>query len=195
MSEKGWYVFWGLLTAIIAGLMVFPDETAETFHAIGDFVYDLTTSEQSRFNQLQPDVQAQLTSLIGALDEQGIRVRVGQTLRTKAQEQAQIDAGHSAVKTHSWHELGRAVDLCPYDPATGALAIGNDSDIEVFRTLHATAAANGWRGIAFNSDGSKMLITNSKGKKIWDGCHLEWRDPYGTIAEAVAVEGGAYGIA
>jgi hypothetical protein len=35
----------------------------------------------------------------------------------------------------------------------------------------------------------KHLITNSKGKKIWDGGHVEWRDPYDSIGSAVAAEG------
>lgn len=195
MSDRAWVIFLGLLTAVVVGIMIFPDEATETLNSLGDVLYNLTTSEQSRFDNLQPDVQTQLTSLILALDQQGIKVRVGQTLRTPSEEKAAIDSGHSAVKTHSWHELGRAVDLYPQNPATGADAIGDASDIELYRTMHDVAASLGWRGIAFNDDGSKRLITNSKGRKIWDGGHLEWRAPYGTIAEAIATEGGQYGIA
>jgi hypothetical protein len=68
-------------------------------------------------------------------------------------------------------------------------------DVDKFRRMHQLAAARGWRGIAFNADGSKRLIANSKGKLVWDGGHLEWRAPYGSITEAVAAEGEAYGLA
>lgn len=194
MSERSWWIFFGLLTAVVVGLMVFPDETAATFNSLGDILYNLTTTEQGRLEQLQPDVQTQLRTLLITLKEQGIDAHVGQTLRTPSEEKAVIDAGKSAVKSHSWHELGRAVDLYPINPDTGAPDLVG-ARLDLFQRMHDVAASFGWHGIAFNADGSKRFITNAQGKKIWDGGHLEWRAPYGSIAEAVANEGSMFGIA
>jgi len=154
----------------------------------------LTSSDETRLAQLQPDAEAAFRGLIAQLAADGLSVKVGQTLRTPAQEKAAIDSGHSAVKTHSWHEIGRAADLYPIDPDTGSADL-DGVRLDLFAQMHTTAVGLGFRSIAFNADGSKHLITNSAGKLIWDGGHLEWRAPYGSIAEAVAAEGAAYGIA
>jgi hypothetical protein len=76
----------------------------------------LTTTEEYRLSQLEPETQSMVRQLIQELANQGLQVQVGQTLRTTAQEKAAIDAGRSAVKTASWHQSGRAVDLYPIDP-------------------------------------------------------------------------------
>lgn len=180
-----------------AGLVAwwwFGRERFDLVDEIGDAVVELTTSDEARLAQLEPGTQQVVRQLIADLAAAGVRVKVGQTLRTSAQEKAAIDAGRSAVKSHSWHEIGRAVDLYPIDPATGSADL-NGSNVELFRQMHDAAAALGLRGLAFNDDGSKRYIVNSAGKKIWDGGHLEWRQPYGSIAEAVSAEGAAYGIA
>lgn len=184
----------GIAAGALAWLWLGRDG-ADPIDVIGDAVAELTSSEETRLAQLQPDARAAALQLIAEMAARGYRVRIGQTLRSPAQEKAVIDAGRSAVKSHSWHELGRALDAYPEDPATGKDAIGNDADLYLYREMHDAAAAIGFRGIAFNADGSKRFITNAQGKKIWDGGHLEWRAPYGTIAEAVAAEGSAYGIA
>lgn len=169
-------------------------ERFDPIDELGDVLVQLTTTDESRLSSMQPDAQAAARQLIAALAADGIRVKVGQTFRTPAQEKAVIDAGRSAVKTHSWHELGRAMDLYPFNPDTGKPDLDGER-VDVFARMHQIAGEMGWRGIAFNSDGSKRLITNAKGQKIWDGGHLEWRSPYGSIAEAVAAEGAAFGIA
>jgi hypothetical protein len=160
---------------------------------LGDLVADLTSTDESRLAQLQPDVSDRVRMLIAQLNSEGIRIKVGQTLRTSAQEKAVIEAGKSAVKTHSWHELGRAVDLYPLDPDSGQPDL-DGVHVELFQRMHEVAEGLGFRSIAFNSDGSKHLIQGKNGP-IWDGGHIEWREPYGSIAEAVAAEGAAYGIA
>lgn len=170
------------------------DGAGSVLDQVGDDLVLLTTSEESRLADLEAGTQAAARALIQALHEDGLEVHVGQTLRTTAQERAQIDAGHSAVKTHSWHELGRALDLYPINPDTGS----PDFDgirIDLFVRMHDAAAAAGFHGLAFNPDGTKRLITTAAGKKIWDAGHLEWRAPYGTIAQAVAAEGAAFGVA
>lgn len=155
----------------------------------------LTSSEASRMEQLQPEVQAKLMELIGALSDQGMRVHVGQTLRTAAQEKANVDAGKtSAGLQYSWHELGRAIDLYPIDPDTGKPDL-TGRRVDLFQQMHAMAKSLGWRGIAFLDDGvTKRIIKNSKGKAIWDAGHIEWRSPHATLVAAIAAEGSNYGL-
>ena len=171
------------------------DEEGDIVDTALDVITLLTSSEASRVDKLQPDVQTQLMSLIGTLSDQGLKVYVGQTLRTAAQEKSNVDKGvTSAGLTYSWHELGRAVDLYPVDPDTGKPDL-QGVRLDLFQQMHAAAKLAGWRGIAFEQDGlTRHYLTNSKGKKIWDGGHLEWRAPHATIAAAVAAEGGDYGI-
>jgi hypothetical protein len=160
-----------------------------------DAITLLTTTETDRLNELQDEPKAQLLSLIATLADQGISVHVGQTTRTAAQEKANVDKGAtSAGLQYSWHELGRAVDLYPINPDTGSPDMAGKR-LDLFIAMHAAAKAAGWRGIAFEADGvTRHYLTNSKGKKVWDGGHLEWRAPYPTLAAAVAAEGPLYGI-
>jgi hypothetical protein len=170
------------------------DPVAGASNVFADVRDALNGDEQTRFDELQPDVQTQLSALLTDLKSQGIDAYVGQTLRTQDEEASVIAAGRSAVTTHSWHELGRAVDLYPRDPITGA-GDHTGTNLDAIRTIALTAQGRGWRQLGFNDDGSKRTITTSSGKKIWDSGHIEWRSPYGSIAEAVAAEGSNYGIA
>ena len=172
------------------------DEGGGIVDALIDKATLVTTSEAARMLGLQPDVGAALNTLIAALAADGLNVYVGQTLRTKAQEQANVDAGKTAAGLkYSWHSIGRAVDLYPINPDTGKPDLAGKR-IDLFQRMHAKAKELGWRGIAFLPDGvTKWIITNSKGKGIWDGGHIEWRSPHATIAAAISAEGPAYGIA
>jgi hypothetical protein len=171
------------------------DEDGGLLETAMDAIELITSTEASRVDKLQPDVAAQLMSLIGTLADQGLKVYVGQTLRTAAQEKANVEKGAtSAGLVYSWHELGRAVDLYPVNPDTGKPDLAGKR-LDLFQQMHAAARAAGWRGIAFEADGlTRHYLTNSKGKKVWDGGHIEWRSPHPSIAAAVAAEGPAYGI-
>jgi hypothetical protein len=156
---------------------------------VTDYLSLLTSSEAERMEQLEPETQSRLRDLIFALGAEGIRVYVGQTLRTAAQEKALIEAGRtSATLVHSWHELGRAVDLYPIDPDTGKPDL-KGRRIDLFQAMHARAKELGFRGIAFEEDGvTKKYIKGKKGL-VWDAGHLECRGPYATMAQAWAAEG------
>jgi len=171
------------------------DEDGGIVETAMDAISLLTSSETSRMDRLQPEVQTQLLNLIGVLADQGVKVYVGSTLRTPAQEKANVDAGRtSAGLKYSWHELGRAVDLYPVDPDTNKPDTAGRR-VDLFIAMHAAAKALGWRGIAFEADGTtKKYIKNSKGKPVWDAGHLEWRSPHATIVAAIAAEGAAYGV-
>jgi len=164
-----WY-FWETIEAIFAGGSTIEDTAVED-----ELEKDvpLTKSESQRMSMLLPQVQRALQDTINDLASQGISVLVGQTSRTPAQVQANLAKGVSATP-HSWHLLNRAADVYPIDPAMGQPDM-NGRNVDLFRTMHATAAKYGFTNIAFNSDGSKRLITTSKGK-IWDGGHMQFTE-------------------
>jgi hypothetical protein len=183
----------GVTIAVVAGLLVFPGETAFLINYVGDTLYTLTTSEETRLQQLEPETQTTIRALIQNLANDGLTIHVGQTLRSTAEERAAIDSGLSAIKSHSWHEIGRAADLYPINPDTGQADTQGVRD-DLFIQMQQAAVALGLRQIAYNDDWSRRYITNAQGKKIWDGGHMENHGPYATIAEAIAAEGATYGI-
>jgi hypothetical protein len=185
--------------AVGGGLLAFwwlhRDEPGSLIDQVVDAVVELTSSDESRLEQLQPDTQDAVRQLIQQLANQGIRVKVGQTLRSSAAEKEAIASGHSSANLKvSWHQLGRAVDLYPINPDTGSADLDGVRD-DLFHEMVATARAMGFRSLAYENDGvTRHYIQGTKGP-IWDGGHLEWRAPYSSIAEAVAAEGAAYGLA
>ncbi len=189
----------GLLAGVaIAGWLIKRDADGEDTNVLDevlDWLVENTTSEEARIAKMEPVTAVQFRILLTDWARHGLQVHVGQTLRTPAKEKAlQAEGKTSANLKHSWHTIGRAVDVYPIIPETGKADL-DGKRVDLFKLMHDIAAARGWRGIAFNADGTKRLITNSKGKKIWDGGHLEWRSPYDTIAQAVQAEGAQYGIA
>lgn len=188
-----WWWIVVVLLLIVSGTV---SDDGGMLDEIGDAIVRLTTTDEARLAKLEPSTQAQVRELLQRLAlEDGISIKVGQTLRTPAEEKAAIDAGRSAVKTHSWHELGRAVDLYPLDETGSAILNPTAAQLDLFRRMHAVAVEMGFRSLAFESDGSRHYITNKSGKGIWDGGHIEWRAPFGSIAEAVEAEGAEFGIA
>jgi hypothetical protein len=138
----------------------------------------LLTSEEARMAQLLPQVRSALQALRARLDAEGIPTHVGSTRRDPDEQAAIVARGRSATK-RSWHLLGRAVDLYPLDPATGQPDTAG-RHFALFRRMHELADTVGpmtgrwgWRGLAFNADGSRRFITTNKGK-VWDGGHLEF---------------------
>lgn len=121
---------------------------------------------------LTPATTRALAALLGALAAAGIRVRVGSAGRSDAAQWRALDAGRSGT-FQSKHRTGEAVDLYPIDPATGAPDLAG-RNVELFRRMHAIAQKLGWRGLAFNADGSLRYLTNPRGGRFWDGGHLEW---------------------
>lgn len=181
----------GLVAAVMVGAWLISGENP--LDQLGDILVEFTTTEEHRLSQLEPETQQAARQLVqNMMDKYQIRVRIGQTLRSPAQEKAVIDAGKSGVKTHSWHELGRGLDGYPQRDGV------DSSEDQDYRLMHAEAMTLGFHNIAYDGDpmtGPRHYIHNNVGKKIWDGGHLQYPGPYTTIAEAVAAEGSRYGIA
>lgn len=175
----------GAFAALTFAWLFIKYEDVDFIDAIGDAFVVLTSSEETRLSQLEPEAQQMVRELLGRLQAQGLTIYVGQTLRTSAQEKAVIDAGRSGVKTNSWHESGRAVDLYPIDPDT----LKPDTDgkrVELFRQMQQEAVEMGFHQLAFNTDTwEKRFITNAQGKKIWDGGHVEWRGGFASATQAL----------
>jgi hypothetical protein len=182
-----------VVAAAIVGTVLFPDTVGFAVNSVVDELVVLTSTEEGRLSQLEPETQAQVRTLLQTLADQGMQVQVGQTLRTQAEEKVAVDTGHSAVKTHSWHEIGRAVDLYPIDPDTNQPDLNGTRD-DLFQTMQQAAVAAGFHQIAYDDNWNRKYLTSASGKKFWDGGHIEWRGPYATIADAVASEGVNYGI-
>ncbi len=178
------YAVLGALTALVIGVYLIAQDDGGLADELGDALDMLTSTEAYRLSRLEPQTRAMVQQLIAdSWNEDGIRLTVGQTDRTPAQEKALVAGGKTAASLKvSWHELGRAVDLYPDNR-------DDPGSLGAYQTFHARAVAMGFRSIAFNADGSKHLIKNSAGKMIWDGGHIEWREPYDTIAQAVQAEG------
>lgn len=187
------YVAGGLALGVGAFWWLHRDEPGELLDKLADAAVALTTTDEQRLAQLEPVTQAQVRALISELAGQGIGVKVGQTLRSSAQEKALIEAGKtsSSLKV-SWHQLGRAVDLYPLD-ADGRPDLSGKNLVAI-RAIADTAEGMGFRQLGFNADGTKRIIQSAKGP-IWDSGHIEWRAPYDSIAQAVAAEGEQFGLA
>lgn len=148
-----------------------------------------SAAETASINALIPPAAAALRNLRDALAQAGINTRVGSTRRTTAEQAAALASGHSST-THSWHLLGRAVDLYPFDPLTGQLDLAG-KNTGLYRKMHQIAAMGGWEGLAFNADGSRRLLINGAGQKYWDGGHLQFTQGM-TFAQAQASDAGKY---
>jgi 3D (Asp-Asp-Asp) domain-containing protein len=196
MDDRTWnYVVGGVALGVAAFWWRHRNEAGSLVDKLADAVVTLTSTDEQRLAQLEPVTQAQVRRLIDELAARGIQVKVGQTLRDSAQERALIEAGRTAGSLKvSWHQLGRAVDLYPIDPDTGKWD-RDGNRVDLFLEMARTAESLGFRQLGFNADDSKRLITNANGDEIWDGGHIEWRAPYGSITEAVAAEGERFGLA
>lgn len=164
-----WY-FRGKLSAIFLEPQIIEDDVIADELAKD---LPLTKSESKRMAELLPHVQRALQYTINDLASQGIKILVGQTLRTSDQTAANVKSGSSAT-TKSWHELRRAVDCYVIDPDTDTPDM-NGKRVDLYKKMHQTAKKYGFTNIAFYSDWSKRLITTSKGK-IWDGGHMQFTD-------------------
>lgn len=133
----------------------------------------LGESEASRRAKLIEEAREALDELRAELAAEGIETFVGSTLRTATEQAGKVAVG-SSTTSQSWHLLGRAVDLYPIDPDTGQADMNGKLWSTLFRRMHELAPRFGWRGLAFNADGSRRYLKRSDGSTFWDGGHLEF---------------------
>ncbi len=146
-----------------------------------------TLAEKIRINKLAPDVRQVYLQWLARMQDLGIKIHTGQTLRNLSQQQRLVAMGRSGT-LNSWHLSGRAIDAYPYDPVTGEIdRAGKNQDL--FRIMHQEWAALGGHGLAYRPypDGPIRRITTTKDgvqRKVWDGGHLEYHGPYANATAA-----------
>lgn len=152
---------------------------------------NLTPGELARMQRLTAETRERVWRVIDDMAGRGFDVYVGSTARTAEEVAKAVAAGRASQgMSHDWHMLGRAADL-RQRKATGGPNFDQGPASEPFwRALYEAATAHGLRSLAYRPDGSKLLIHGAKGP-IWDSGHVEWRQPYATLAEAIATEGAA----
>jgi hypothetical protein len=144
----------------------------------------VSPKEQQRLDALVPEARQAFDQLIQAMATRGMEPYVGQVYRDPQQQaQAQKDGTTSKTQSISWHELRRAVDFRAKLPdGTEDLTTNNE---QFFRALYEEATKiPGLRSLAYRDDGSKLLLNG----KTWDAGHVEYRQPYATLAQAVQAE-------
>lgn len=149
----------------------------------------MTKPELDRLTLLTPETLWRVERVIQKMKDRGFDIYVGGTRRTKAEELAARASGHSGQnQTSSWHMLGRAADLRLRAAGGGASFDQSEASEPFWRALYEEATALGLRSLAYRPDGSKFIIQGARGP-LWDSGHVEWRAPFGTLAEAMAAEG------
>lgn len=151
----------------------------------------MTPGETARLSLLIPECGTRVQQVIAAMGARGLAVYVGQTMRTQAEQDATVARGTSSVhQARSWHQLGRAADLRKRN--TDGSVDETTHDESFFRALYEEAIAVGLRSLAYhvvNGQIVKLLIHTTHGD-VWDAGHVEYREPYATLDEAFAAEGG-----
>jgi hypothetical protein len=151
--------------------------------------YPTSPEEQARLSQLIPAAEARARAILAAMALRGMPAYVGETARSQAEQDAAVASGHSSANEHhDWHMLKRAVDFRKRLP--GDHADPTTHDEAFFRALYEEATIAGCRSLAFHPDGTKLLIHTVHGD-VWDAGHVEYREPYLSLADAFAAEGTA----
>ncbi len=172
MGARKWLDRYGAPVGILAAL------------GIGTWLIMPTITERRRISRLEPATQRAYRTLLRLMSNRGIRIHTGQTKRTDAQQARLVASGRSGT-TRSWHLLGRAIDAYPYDPNTGKPDM-KGRRVDLFRIMHDTGAALGFRNLAFKDDGAKRYIRTNKGN-VWDAGHMSFRQGQ-TFAQAQAAQ-------
>jgi hypothetical protein len=147
----------------------------------------MTAGEQARLATLIPEARERVEKLLAAMEARGMPVYVGQTRRTAAQQHDAQARGTTSVKQSvSWHELDRAADLRKRLP--DGTPDQTTRDEAFFLALYEEAKALGLRSLAYQlvDGGLRKLLINGH---VWDAGHVEWRQPFATLAEAIVAEG------
>lgn len=138
---------------------------------------------------LEPEMYRKYLELERRLAAKGIKLLRGRTRASQAEGRKNFAEGKSSIASGiSWHLLGRAIDVYPFDPKTGKPDMAGKNK-ELYRLLHREWYALGGHGLAFlpYPNGPVRYLKGQKGK-YWDGGHLEFHGPYKSLAQAYAAE-------
>jgi len=144
----------------------------------------LTPAEVARLDLLRPATRAKMIGIADAMTAIGMRVFIGTTMRTVAEQAQAIAAGTTSKgQKLSWHFLGRACDFRRRLP-DGSEDLTTGGSEAFWRALQRCAGLFGCRSLAYRKDGAKLLLNG----RTWDPGHVEDREGFATLVEAVAAE-------
>ena len=156
----------------------------------------MTPAERDRLDMLCPPLRARVLSICQRMEERGYpRPYIGATGRTPAGQLEALRRGTTGRKQKwSWHFMFEPGEKCR---DAGARAVdfryrlpGDKPDPttqheDFFRALYEEATWAGCRSLAFERDAHGLTKKYINGGRLWDAGHVEWREPYATLEEAV----------
>lgn len=156
----------------------------------------MTLGEAARLAQLCSPFQARVKAIIEKMIERGYPAPyIGQTARSYDEQQAALARGTtSSGQKWSWHfvfekgqkcadEGARAVDFRyrldddKPDPTT--------QHEDFFKALYEEATWAGCRSLAYHHDGFGLVKLYLNSGRLWDAGHVEYREPYESLEEAI----------
>lgn len=143
----------------------------------------LSKSAAVQIAKLEPVTARMLSALLEWAAAQGIKVKVGETLRSTQKQLEAVESGASAVSL-GWHQSGRAADLLVWDDQRNRWDEAGLRE-DLWRRLHRKWAELGGQGLAYlpYPDGPPRFIKTSKGQTRDTG-HVEYHGPFATASAA-----------
>lgn len=157
----------------------------------------MTPGEIERLSKLCPPFQERVKAICQRMVDRGYpRPYIGSTARTPAEQLQALQRGTTGRKQKwSWHFVFQAGQKCA---DVGSRAVDfryrmaedkpdpTTQHEDFFRALYDEATWAGCRSLAYERDAHGRLKKKYiNGGKLWDAGHVEWREPYATLEEAV----------
>lgn len=149
----------------------------------------MTDAEKFRLSLLIPPFRARVEGIVARMKQRGFREPyIGSTYRTQAEQLEAIKRGTTGRKMQlSWHLIKRAVDI------RDRLPNGNPDPTTrnelFFLALWEEATMAGCRSLGYVRDTAGHPIKYYiNGGRVWDAGHVEFREPYKSLVDAVAME-------
>lgn len=157
----------------------------------------MTFAELERLGKLTPPFQVRVRAIVSKMVERGYpEPYIGSTARTLAEQLEALNRGTTGRKQKwSWHFTFKKGQKCS-DEGARAVDIryrmaGDKPDPTTmkenfFLALYEEATWAGCRSLAYEKDkNGKLRKKYINGGRLWDAGHIEWREPYATLVEAV----------
>ena len=149
----------------------------------------MTDAEKFRLSLLTPSTRARVEDVIQRMVGRGFREPyIGQTLRSLDEQRDAVKRGTTGRKQNlSWHLIRRAVDI--RDRLPSGKPDETTRNEAFFLALWKEATACGLRCLGYVRDANGYPMKHYiNGGKVWDAGHLEYREPYGSLVEAIRAE-------
>jgi hypothetical protein len=149
----------------------------------------MTDVERFRLSLLHPAMRARAEGIVQRMRQRGFREPyIGSTYRTLDEQMEAVKRGTTGRKqTLSWHLIKRAVDFRDRLPS-GKPDPTTRNEL-FFLALWEEATMAGCRSLGYVRDTAGHPIKYYiNGGKVWDAGHVEYREPYKSLVDAVAME-------